>query len=69
MRTLDRLSIYALSFAVVGLVIALLMQQSRKTGDTGEIAPNRDLFNMKEYSQRQNRFSKEIEIEERLGKK
>lgn len=39
MRTLDRLSIYALSFAIVALVIALLMQKSRKSGDTGEIAP------------------------------
>lgn len=39
MRTLDRISIYALSFAVVGLVIALLMQKQRKEGNTGEIAP------------------------------
>ena len=39
MRTIDRLSIYALSFAIVALVIALLMQKSRKQGNTGEIAP------------------------------
>lgn len=58
MRMLDRLSIYALSFAVVGLVIALLWQKSRKSGDTGEIAPNRDLFNMKGKSERDSEFEK-----------
>lgn len=58
MRMFDRMAIYALSFAIVALVIALLMQKSRKAGDTGEIAPNRDLFNMKGKSERDSEFEK-----------
>lgn len=71
MRTLDRLSIYALSFAIVALVIALLMQKSRKTGDTGEIAPNDFVSRISRQNEEKFKQLKERQIDkasERLGK-
>lgn len=56
MRLLDRLSIYALSLAIVGLVIVLLWGKTGKTGDSSDNPKQRDLFNMKEYPQRQKDF-------------
>lgn len=71
MRTFDRLSIYALSFAVVGLVIALLHQKSRKTGDTGEIAPSDFVSRISRYNESKFDQLKDKQIDkasERLGK-
>lgn len=71
MRTLDRFSIYALSFAVIGLVIALLMQKSRKQGNTGEIAPSDFVSRISRQNEEKFKQLKERQIDkasERLGK-
>ncbi len=66
MRTLDRITIYILAFTTCALALFLMLQKSSKQADNKH---GRDLFKMASYEERKNRFAKEIEIEERLGKK
>lgn len=67
MRIADRLSIYALSFAVVGLVALLLWQKSRKTGDTGEIAPSDFVSRMNKQNAEMERDLAMIRSSKKLG--